>query len=117
MFHGSATGRVLRTQRIVCLSAYNGRVRTDHDTWDIKTSVGSTALFVAAARALEAQKPDPGASAPIPRLTLLRGRQRPAIDALNPLSVDRLDARPTPLPKGLLDQLQWPVSRAVTEPV
>ena len=32
-------------------------MRTDHDTWDITTSVGSTALFVAAARALEAQKP------------------------------------------------------------
>jgi methyltransferase (TIGR00027 family) len=36
-----------------------GYVRTENDTWDIKTSVGSTALFVAAARALEAQKPDP----------------------------------------------------------
>ena len=34
-------------------------VRTDNDTWDITTSVGSTALFVAAARALEAQKLDP----------------------------------------------------------
>jgi len=34
-------------------------VRTDRDSWDITTSVGSTALFVAAARALEAQKPDP----------------------------------------------------------
>jgi methyltransferase (TIGR00027 family) len=34
-------------------------VRTDNDTWDIKTSVGSTALFVAASRALEARKPDP----------------------------------------------------------
>jgi methyltransferase (TIGR00027 family) len=34
-------------------------VRTDNDTWDITTSVGSTALFVAAARAREAQKPDP----------------------------------------------------------
>jgi methyltransferase (TIGR00027 family) len=34
-------------------------VRTDDDNWDITTSVGSTALFVAAARALEAQKPDP----------------------------------------------------------
>ena len=39
-------------------------MRTDHDTWDIKTSVGSTALFVAAARALEAQKPDPVAVDP-----------------------------------------------------
>ncbi|HET6735599.1 class I SAM-dependent methyltransferase [Mycobacterium sp.] len=39
-------------------------MRTDNDTWDIKTSVGSTALFVAAARALEAQKPDPSAVDP-----------------------------------------------------
>jgi methyltransferase (TIGR00027 family) len=39
-------------------------VRTDNDTWDIKTSVGSTALFVAAARALEAQKPEPVAVDP-----------------------------------------------------
>lgn len=34
-------------------------MRSNDDTWDITTSVGSTALFVAAARALEAQKPDP----------------------------------------------------------
>lgn len=34
-------------------------MRTERDTWDITTSVGSTALFVAAARALEAQKPEP----------------------------------------------------------
>ncbi len=34
-------------------------MRTHDDNWDITTSVGSTALFVATARALEAQKPDP----------------------------------------------------------
>jgi methyltransferase (TIGR00027 family) len=34
-------------------------VRAHDDNWDITTSVGSTALFVATARALEAQKPDP----------------------------------------------------------
>jgi methyltransferase (TIGR00027 family) len=34
-------------------------VRNEGDSWDITTSVGSTALNVAAARALEAQKPDP----------------------------------------------------------
>ncbi|HEU0192164.1 MAG TPA: class I SAM-dependent methyltransferase [Mycobacterium sp.] len=34
-------------------------MRSEGDSWDITTSVGSTALFVAAARALEAQKPDP----------------------------------------------------------
>ncbi|MDT5016798.1 MAG: hypothetical protein QOD39_2958 [Mycobacterium sp.] len=34
-------------------------MRTNNDTWDITTSVGSTALYVAAARAVEAQKPWP----------------------------------------------------------
>lgn len=34
-------------------------VRSDNDSWDITTSVGSTALFVAAARALEARTADP----------------------------------------------------------
>lgn len=34
-------------------------MRTDNDSWDITTSVGSTALFVAAARALEAQRAEP----------------------------------------------------------
>ncbi|BDB40112.1 MULTISPECIES: class I SAM-dependent methyltransferase [Mycobacterium] len=34
-------------------------MRSERDTWDITTSVGSTALFVATARALEAQKPEP----------------------------------------------------------
>ncbi len=34
-------------------------MRSDNDTWDITTSVGSTALFVAASRALEANKPHP----------------------------------------------------------
>ena len=34
-------------------------VRSDNDSWDITTGVGSTALFVAAARALEAQKSEP----------------------------------------------------------
>jgi methyltransferase (TIGR00027 family) len=34
-------------------------MRSDNDTWDITSSVGSTALFVAAARALEARTSDP----------------------------------------------------------
>ncbi|MGE2816782.1 class I SAM-dependent methyltransferase [Mycobacterium heidelbergense] len=34
-------------------------MRSEGDSWDITTSVGSTALFVATARALEAQKPEP----------------------------------------------------------
>jgi methyltransferase (TIGR00027 family) len=34
-------------------------LRTHDDTWDIKTSVGSTAVMVAAARAVESERPDP----------------------------------------------------------
>ncbi|WP_343602456.1 class I SAM-dependent methyltransferase [Mycobacterium sp.] len=34
-------------------------LRTDDDTWDIATSVGSTAVMVAAARAVESERPDP----------------------------------------------------------
>jgi methyltransferase (TIGR00027 family) len=34
-------------------------MRSDNDTWDITSSVGATALFVAAARALEANKAQP----------------------------------------------------------
>ncbi len=41
------------------MTAYTGLMRADNDTWDITTSVGSMALFVAAARALEANKPNP----------------------------------------------------------
>ena len=33
-------------------------LRTHDDTWDIKTSVGSTAVMVAAARAVETEQPD-----------------------------------------------------------
>ena len=33
-------------------------LRTDDDTWDIATSVGSTAVMVAAARAAETERDD-----------------------------------------------------------
>ena len=59
----------------------------------------------------------PGAGAPVPGLTLLRGRQRPALTALNPLSDNRLDAKPVRLSEDLLDQLQWPAGRAEVAPV
>jgi methyltransferase (TIGR00027 family) len=43
-------------------------LRTDDDTWDIATSVGSTAVMVAAARAAETAKPDPLISDPYAEL-------------------------------------------------
>ena len=33
--------------------------RTDHDSWDLASSVGATATAVAASRALASQGPDP----------------------------------------------------------
>src|ERR1700682_4912201 len=39
-------------------------LRSHDDTWDIATSVGSTAVMVAAARAAETAKPDPLISDP-----------------------------------------------------
>ena len=52
-------GRCAAAQRLVRIHLYTGLMRSDNDTWDITTSVGATALFVAASRALEANKPDP----------------------------------------------------------
>jgi methyltransferase (TIGR00027 family) len=43
-------------------------LRTHDDTWDIKTSVGSTAVMVAAARAFETEQPDALISDPYARL-------------------------------------------------
>jgi methyltransferase (TIGR00027 family) len=57
-------------------------VRSEGDTWDITTSVGSTALFVATARALEAQKPDPLAVDPFAEL-FCRAVGGPAADVLH----------------------------------
>src|SRR5215218_2182529 len=52
------------TSRLSARRRINAYVRTENDSWDIQTSVGSTALFVAAARALEAQKHNPAAVDP-----------------------------------------------------
>ena len=57
-------------------------MRSEGDTWDITTSVGSTALFVATARALEAQKPDPLAVDPYAEL-FCRAVGGPSADVLD----------------------------------
>jgi methyltransferase (TIGR00027 family) len=58
------------------------QVRSEGDTWDITTSVGSTALFVATARALEAQKPDPLAVDPYAEI-FCRAVGGPSADVLD----------------------------------
>src|ERR1700722_14898121 len=59
-----------------------GWVRNEGDSWDITTSVGSTALFVATARALEAQKPDPLAVDPYAEI-FCRAVGGPSADVLD----------------------------------
>jgi len=62
-------------------------VRSEGDTWDITTSVGSTALLVATARALEAQKPEPLVVDPYAEL-FCRAVGGPAADVLDGKSPD-----------------------------
>jgi methyltransferase (TIGR00027 family) len=61
-------------------------VRTEDDNWDITTSVGATALFVATARALEAQKPDPLAIDPFAEVfcRAVGGNAADVLDGKNP---------------------------------
>jgi type VII secretion protein EccE len=72
------------------------------------TAANSDVAFMCAIRSGD----KPGARPPVAGLTLVRGRQRPALNALHPLSLDRLDVSPVPLTDQLLDGLQWPASRA-----
>ncbi|WP_343600398.1 class I SAM-dependent methyltransferase [Mycobacterium sp.] len=57
-------------------------MRSEGDSWDITSSVGETALFVATARALEAQKPDPLAVDPFAEV-FCRAAGGPAADVLD----------------------------------
>lgn len=49
-------------------------LRTHDDTWDIKTSVGATAVMVAAARAVETEQPDPLIRDPYAKLLVVNAQ-------------------------------------------
>ena len=51
-------------------------LRTDDDTWDIATSVGTTAVMVAAARAAETDRPDPLINDPYAKILVRRRGDR-----------------------------------------
>lgn len=63
---------------------------------------------VAAACALRTDAA-PNGAAPVAGLTLERGNQRPALQALDPLSTRRLDGH-TQAPADLLERLDWPAT-------
>lgn len=54
----------------------------------------------------------PGSAAPVAGLILERGNQRPALQALDPLSTRRLDGH-AQAPVDLLERLNWPTAVAV----
>jgi methyltransferase (TIGR00027 family) len=75
--------------------------RTDHDTWDLASSVGATATMVAASRALASRKPKPLISDPYAQplveavgidalARLARGELDPALVSADPNSAARM---------------------------
>ncbi|CAM2756726.1 SAM-dependent methyltransferase [Mycobacterium intermedium] len=71
-------------------------LRTHDDTWDIRTSVGTTAVMVAAARAVETEQPDPLIRDPYAKLLVTNANAGVIWEAmLDPemvAKVDELDA-------------------------
>jgi methyltransferase (TIGR00027 family) len=68
-------------------------MRTHDDTWDIKTSVGTTAVMVATARAIETDRPDPLIRDPYARLLVTNSGADSLWEAmLDPSMVAKVEA-------------------------
>ena len=71
-------------------------LRTHDDTWDIRTSVGTTAVMVAAARAVETEQPDPLIRDPYAKLLVTKANAgvlwEAMLDPAIAAKVDALDA-------------------------
>lgn len=71
---------------------------------------GAAGLTLAAACAFRTEHV-PGGAATLPGLIPQHGNHRAALQALDPLSVRRLDGH-TGMPDGVLSQLRWPAALA-----
>src|SRR5271157_1554859 len=68
-------------------------LRTHDDTWDIKTSVGTTAVMVAAARAVETEQPDALIRDPYAKLLVTNAGANVLWEAmLDPSTVAKVEA-------------------------
>ncbi|MGB3896006.1 MAG: SAM-dependent methyltransferase, partial [Mycolicibacter sinensis] len=67
-------------------------LRTHDDTWDIATSVGSTAVMVAAARAVESDSPDALISDPYAKLLVAHAGTGVWETLLNEALIDKLES-------------------------
>ncbi|BCI51165.1 ESX-3 secretion system protein EccE3 [Mycolicibacterium litorale] len=88
------------------------------ETWTAVDLVGSPRRPKAIVGCTLRTADKPAARAPLTGLTPQRGRQRPAVEALHPLTDDRLEGPATPVTEELLHGLRWPVDRRrAAEPV
>ncbi len=78
------------------------RAHPAQETWTAVEFGPNTVAALVALRTAEA----PGAAVPVPGLTRLGGRQRPAVDALNLFAAQRLDGH-TPVSAEDVAQLNW----------
>lgn len=90
------------------------RAQQAREIWTaLEIADSGTHHTVAAACALRTDAA-PGGTAPVTGLTLERGNQRPALQALDPLSTRRLDGH-AQLPADLLERLDWPAAQGQSE--
>jgi type VII secretion protein EccE len=77
------------------------------EVWTALEIAGAGTLYTVAAACALRTDAAPGSATPVPGLTLQRGSQRAALQALDPLSTRRLDGH-TRAPADLLARLDWP---------
>jgi type VII secretion protein EccE len=81
------------------------------ETWTA-LELGGTANAPTVAVGCAFRTDEAPAKAPLPGLQVQRGLQRPLLMALDPRSIDLLEANAAPLSDGVLDHLEWQVSIA-----
>lgn len=90
------------------------RAQQAREIWTALEIADSGAHYTVAAACALRTDTAPGGAAPVAGLTLERGNQRPALQALDPLSTRRLDGH-TQAPADLLERLNWPTAQGPAE--
>ncbi|BBY18171.1 type VII secretion protein EccE [Mycolicibacterium litorale] len=80
------------------------------ETWTALDIVGTSKHLEVIVGCTLLTEDKPKARAPLAGLTPQRGRHRPAVETLHPLSVERLEGHPVPVTEEVLHGLRWPVA-------
>lgn len=100
-----AAYRVKVDDRLDAVLAEIGRLPAE-ETWTALEFTGSPTQPLLTVGAAVRTQDRPGAKAPLAGLTPARGRHRPALAALNPLSTDRLDGTQAALPEVVFGSVE-----------